>query len=461
LGLHLKAKRLADSGIIQAKTPSLGYQKIQDSSGMQTCETTSLLDSNISARRMNREQLMRLAVVLSICDPLPQKFLGMLPLSNNAWARLLRWLDMSGLSLYFLNRLLELDLCDVLPPAVLTRLLQNQIDNTKRTRSMISESIAIQQEFQKAGLIYSNLKGLTLCPDSVPKPELRLQFDLDFLVAESCAPIARAILEDRGYRLYAISGRSWEFKFNERPGIALRDIYKDMKSYAVELHLESGVPHKRSTFEQLEWQERCGMCMPVLSAVDLFLGQGLHVFKHICGESSRAAHLLEFRQHVLTRRDDHAFWNELQLAAGGNPQASHGLGVVILLITLIIGDFAPEALTAWTVDALSKPVRLWVEIYGHRVALGSYPGSKLYLLLRKELEPEGSQQGRSLRRALLPSRLPPPVIRAFPNEAAPVRFRRYSMHLRLILERLRFHIVEGVRFTLESRRWRRMKELAQ
>jgi hypothetical protein len=31
----------------------------------------------------------------------------------------------------------------------------------------------------------------------------------------------------------------------------------------------------------------------------------------------------------------------------------------------------------------------------------------------------------------------------------------------LIRERLRFHIVEGVRFTLESRRWRRMKELAQ
>jgi hypothetical protein len=35
------------------------------------------------------------------------------------------------------------------------------------------------------------------------------------------------------------------------------------------------------------------------------------------------------------------------------------------------------------------------------------------------------------------------------------------MHIQLILERLRFHIVEGFRYALESRRWRRMKEFAQ
>ena len=45
--------------------------------------------------------------------------------------------------------------------------------------------------------------------------------------------------------------------------------------------------------------------MPVLSPVDLFLGQGLHAYKHVCSEFSRVAHLLEFRRHVLARRDDH------------------------------------------------------------------------------------------------------------------------------------------------------------
>jgi hypothetical protein len=171
--------------------------------------------------------------------------------------------------------------------------------------------------------------------------------------------------------------------------------------------------------------------------------------------------LLEFRRHVLNRRDDSAFWREVQVQAQDDPRASLRLGVVILLITRVMGDFAPQAFTTWTVDGLSRPVRLWVEMYGHRVALGSYPGNKLYLLLQKELQLAGIPEKRSLRRALLPLRLPPPVIRAFPNEALAVRVRRYSMRLQLIFERLRFHFVEGFRFALESRRWRRMKELAQ
>jgi len=417
------------------------------------------IDSKVDPLRS--DQQTRLAALLTLCDPLPQQSLRMLTLSAKEWEKLLRWLHMSGLALYFLNRLVELDLCDLLPPSVFTRLHLNLIENTQRTRSMIAESIAIQQGFQKAGLTYANLKGLSLCPNSVPKPELRLQFDLDFLVTEGCASEARRILERRGYRLYAISGRSWEFKFNERPGVSVKDIYKDYQSYAVELHVESSVPGRTSPAERLEWRELHGMRMPVLSSVDLLVGQGLHAFKHICGESSRAAHLLEFRRNVLSRRDDNAFWREVQVAAMDDTRASLGLGVVILLITGVMGEFAPRALTAWTVDDLPQPVRLWVEIYGHRVALGSFPGNKLYLLLQKELHIAGLPQKRPLRRALFPSRLPPPVIRAIPNESLPVRILRYSMYLQLILERLRFHIMEGPRFALESRRWRRMKEPAQ
>lgn len=410
---------------------------------------------------MSREQLTRLAVLLSFCDPLPRKCLRMLTLSRKAWGQLLRWLDMSGLSLYFLNRLVELDLCHILPSEVLTRLQQNLIDNTQRTQSMISESIAIQQEFQKTDLSYANLKGLSLCPSSVSKPELRLQFDLDFLIAEKHLPEARSILEHRGYRLNLVSGRSWEFKFNELPWLDLKDIYKDLKSYALDLHSESSVPGRPSSLDRLEWRELHGLRMPSLSPVDLFLGQGLHAFKHIWGGYSRAAHLIEFRRHVLNRRDDSSFWHELQEAAKQHPRASLELGVVTLIITCVMGDFAPEALTTWTVDGLSRSVRLWVEMYAHRVALGGYPGDKLHLLLQREPELAGIVLKRSIRRELLPLQLPSPLVRVLPNETLPFRVRRHCMYLHLIAQRLRFHIVEGIRFALESRRWRRMKELTQ
>jgi hypothetical protein len=132
-----------------------------------------------------------------------------------------------------------------------------------------------------------------------------------------------------------------------------------------------------------------------------------------------------------------------------------GLGVVTLLIEHVMGDFAPEALAEWTVACLPQSVRLWVERYGRRTVFGSIPGSKLYLLLQRELESAGVPTKRSLRQILLPVRFPPPVIRAFPNETLAVRLGRYRMQLSFILLRVRFHVVEGIRYMWESRRWRR------
>ncbi|MGA9668204.1 MAG: nucleotidyltransferase family protein [Terracidiphilus sp.] len=424
-------------------------------------EVSSQWGITIASKPLRGDQLARLAVLLTFCDPLPEQCLQMLALSTKDWSRLLCWLDVSGLALYFLNRLVELDLCDLLPSTVFTRLHLNLIDNAERTRGMISESVAIQREFQRSGLSYAILKGLSLWPSSVPEPELRLQFDLDFLVGQKSAREARRILERRGYRLYAVNGRSWEFKLNERPGVSLKDIYKHMRSYAVELHVESSAPDCLSPLDRLEWRELYDTSMPVLSPVDLFLGQGLHAYRHVCGEFSRASHLLEFRRHVLSRRDDKEFWTELEWTVRNNPQASIGLGVVVHLITGVMGDFAPKALTRWTVDRLSAPVRLWVKMYGYRAVLGSHPGSKLHLLLQGELETEGISVKRPVRRSLLPSQLPPMVIRAFPNEHLSLRLRRYSMQLHFVFDRMRFHIVEGLRFALESRRWRRIKRIAQ
>jgi hypothetical protein len=413
----------------------------------------STLNTNLASRFLTTEELQREALLLTFCDPLPEQCARLENLSERHWQRLLRWLDISGLALYFLDRMVELQLCDRLPPGVVRRLQQNLHDNIGRTRGMVAESVAIQQEFQGAGLLYATLKGFSLCPESVPKAELRHQFDLDFLVAEESALEARRILEQRGYRLYAISGKSWEFKINEMPVLALRDLYKDSPGRAVELHIEArtGGPGLLSRIERRDFH---GISMPVLSPVDLFLGQGLHVYKHVYSEFSRVAHVLEFRRHVLLRYDDRGFWDELRSLAGENPRAVLGLGVVTQLITRTMGDFAPEALTSWTADCLPRFAQLWIDLYGRRVVLDNFPGSKLYLLLQKELESSGVPAKRSLRQKLLPGKLPPAVIRAAARETWPVRFGRYRLQLRFVLGRLRFHVVEGLRYAWESHRWR-------
>jgi hypothetical protein len=435
--------------------PSMAYPSPRQSGEIQALTSMSTLTTRIVSNSLSEEQLIREAVLLTFCESSPEQWSRLYNLSEKEWQRLLHWLDISGLALYFLDRLVELQRCEVLPPKVLARLQQNLRDNMDRTSGMIAESVAIQQEFQEACLVYATLKGFSLFPDSVSKLELRHQFDLDFLVAEKSVLEAQKILKRQGYRLYAISGRSWEFKKNEMPCVSIKDLYKDLPGRSVELHVETEIPGRSKLLERIEKREFHGISMPVLSPVDLLLGQGMHAYKHICGEFSRTAHLLEFRRHVLFRHEDESFWAELQTRAEENPRACVGLGVVTLLITSVMGDFAPEALTRWTVRRLPWPARLWVKLYGRRVAFGSFPGSKLYLLLQRELESAGIPAKRSLRQSLLPRRLPPSVIRPSADETLRVRIRRYHMQLHFILLRLHFHLVEGLRYAWELYRWRR------
>jgi putative nucleotidyltransferase-like protein len=398
-----------------------------------------------------------LATLLLFCDPIPEQCSQLVELSVKDWERLMRWLDLSGLALYFLDRLVELRLCNLLPAAVFTRLHLNLIDNTERTRHMLLESMEIQKEFQRAGISYAVLKGISLWPAAVAKPELRSQFDIDYLVSEPEMRRAREVLERAGYRLYAVSGRSWEFKKNERPGVSLKDIYKHFDSYGVELHSARREGPEPSVLERVQRREVNSMLMPVLDPVDLFLGHGLHTFKHVCGEYARASQFLEFRRHILRYRDDEQFWADVRQRAEEDRRACVGLGLVLDLIKNVMGGFVPPALAGWTTDRLPDRLRAWTRTYGHQVMLGNHPGTKLYLLLQEELELCGIEAKRSLRSGLLPGHLPPPVIRPFANEHFSTRIRRHLMHLGTILERAQFHAIEGVRYAVEARRWRRLQ----
>jgi hypothetical protein len=404
---------------------------------------------------LSGSQKVREALLLTFCDPIPRECLRLWLLTRRDWSRALHWLDISGLALYFLDRIEQLDLCDILPPAVLARLRQNLADNTRRTASMMEEWIEIQRSFHGAGLSWATLKGFSLYPQSVPRPQLRSQLDLDFLIAENSALAARNILEARGYRLHAISGRSWEFKRSSPTRITLDDLYKPTPHRTAELHLESSAAPS-PLLERIEWRSFHHLWMPVLSPLDLFLGQGLHLYKHICSEGTRAAHLLEFRRHILARYDDAAFWRELQQLAEADPRSPIALGVAILLITHLMGSFAPPAFTSWTVDRLPPAARLWVDTYGHDFALGDFPGTKLYLLLQQALAPVGVAAKRSLRRSLIPKKLPPAITHAAPGEGLLARLRRNWTQLRFISIRARFHTVQGLRYLHESRRWRKL-----
>jgi hypothetical protein len=398
---------------------------------------------------------------LLFCDPVPDFCSQLVELSPSDWRNLKTWLDVSGLALYFLDRVIELKLHNLLPAEVFTQLHLNLIDNTERTRQMLIESGEIQNSFQHQGIRYAVLKGISLWPSAVVRPELRSQFDLDYLVAEEDVPAARDALERHGYRLYAVCGKTSEFKKNERPGVSLKDIYKHFDSYGVEIHTKPRSSAGSSLFDRLEWREINGTIMPTLGSTDLFLGQALHVFKHLCGEFTRASQIVELRRHILAYAADMAFWDELELRAASDRRSTIGLGAALYLTEHVLGASVPESVRSSTTNNLPDRIRCWVRRYGHRVVLGNQPGTKLYLLLQDELVRNGIGERRSARKVLVPTQLPPMVIRPFRNENYLVRFHRYMMQFGIILSRVQFHVIEGLRYLVEARRWRRLEGAAR
>jgi hypothetical protein len=399
----------------------------------------------------------RAAVLRCFSDPLPAQCACLGSLSVREWKRLLQWLDMSGLALYFLDRVNELEKTQWLPPAILARLQQNAADNTERIRELIADAREIEGEFQRSAVSYAVLKGFSLWPNSVSRLELRAQCDLDYLVAEKDAEEARRVLEAKGYHRYAVSGRTWEFKAGDLPSGKITDLYKARAFRCVELHIEPSESGASSLLARREIREFFGMQMPVLSAVDLFLWQGMHVFKHFCQDMARASHLLEFRRHVLARRDDAEFWRRLQSIAADSPRTYLGLGVVTRLIEVTFGSFAPQDLRCWSADRLPKPVRLYVDTHGYRIQLAGFPGNKLYLLLQRELEIAGVSPSRPLREQLIPLRLPPRSEHVPGPESLPRRVRRARARLGFLAFRFRFHVVAGIHYAWKALLWRKQR----
>ncbi len=399
----------------------------------------------------------REAALLSLCHLKPEYADRLSALSQGEWRKLLYWLDVSGLSLYFAHRMNELNIQGSLPLAVNQRLQQNLSDNRVRVQDLLREFAELQIEFQRVGITYAVLKGFSLCPSSAAMAELRHQLDLDFLVDESGAARAREILEAAGYRLHQISGSTWEFKKNDTPRFSIKNMYKAGFGYAVELHIEPSAAGQKSLLSRREYREIEGITMPVLAPAELFLRQGMHAFKDVCSSFLRASHLLEFYRNVCSHADDAAFWSEVRELAKGDPRAAWGLGVVLQLIESVLGGEVPSKLAMWTTLRLPVAAQCWVALYGVNCVYGTPPGTKLYLLLQRELEQAGMSFVRPVRTVLLPIRLPQVIIPATADDTVISRVWKHAFQSRFIFQRLRFHVVEGLRYAWASYRWRRLR----
>jgi hypothetical protein len=309
---------------------------------------------------------------------------------------------------------------------------------------------------------YANLKGFTLSPESCPHPALRRQIDFDFLIEGSQLELCRKILAESGYVRTAATRTTWEFKAGATELGSMKDFYKYTPQRSVELHFASSAanafaPSRDERLDRLELRSRDGLTFPSLSSSEQLVGQALHLFGHLCSACTRPAWILEYQRHVSFHYNDRDFWESVEHRSGTHRHASIAIGLASLLSARLFGGKTPDQLDAWTLDRLPAPVRLWAEHYGPRTVLADFPGTKLYLFLLQELERgDDAQPSQAQKRSrLLPLHRAPRIVYAGPHDNPLKWFRREIYQARFVVFRLRFHVVEGIRYLIEATRWKR------
>jgi hypothetical protein len=381
-------------------------------------------------------------------------------LTARDWERSYHWLDASGMALYFLDRVESLHLENHVPAATLERLRGNLADNRQRSSTMLVEFASLNQSFQRAGLVYANLKGFSLSPESCPRPELRCQLDFDFLIDGNQLDLARRILSKTGYELMAATPDVWELKAGSDELTRITDHYKWRPQRCVELHFATSGPPTHLPFRDSRLERRIrhswgGVSFPALAAPDQFIAQALHIFKHLCSACTRLSWLLEYQRHVAVRFQDQSFWEQVREHAESDPRTSIAIGLTTLLSSRILGGSAPAQLEEWTSARLPAAVKLWADHYGREAILADFPGTKLYLLLQDELRGNDESWKQTKRHRLMPLRLAPRIVSVSTDDNVWKRMRSELFQLRFLMFRLRFHVVEGLHYLVEASRWKR------
>jgi hypothetical protein len=407
---------------------------------------------------MNRR--LAKAVVAAFHDENPDTLRGRFaPFGEREWSRSMQWLHTSGLALYFLARAKALGIEDVMPAEILNGLDKNLVQNRERTEDLFNEFVKINMEFQRAKLSYANLKGFALIPLSCPDPAFRYQHDLDFLVSRSDAERCTQALERQGYRLDRVYGDTWEFKAGSAEVSSLRDLYKTRLNRSVDVRFlpekeDDELLREDNMLSRLQLQLWNGFEFPALSESDKLLGQALHLFKHFNTAWTRTAWMLEYATAIRAHRDNEALWREVIAGIETTPEKKVGVGIASLIVSRAFGVSLPTQLRS-TVDELPERVGLWVERYQDDVVFQEHPGSKLYLLLQDVLSQERSGLSGRGRRRLFPSHLPPRITTARRSDGLRLGTQVLWAQTTFIVNRLRFHVAEGLRYKIEAARWKK------
>jgi Uncharacterised nucleotidyltransferase len=395
--------------------------------------------------------------------------------SNRKWTRLLSWLDDTGLALYFLRKLEDTHASNTLPESAMSYLKCNFAANQMRVRDMLARFDVLNQQFCKADVRYSVLKGFSLVPRFCSDPCLRHQCDLDYLIDERSLYAAQRVLLESGYKPKEQTKRD-DFVFlwpeEELPKRSAEQ-YQAQASHSVELHLDMwdsdshGLPLLRGLFsvERSETRVSNGLRFPALKEEDAFLLQVLHACGHLFGYWIRLSLLFEIGYFINERHSDTAFWKSIDCRIGNNVVLREFVVIVSELVHKLFVPPLPDLVRAW--QPLLRPgARVWIDNYAWNWLFGKLPGYQFCLFPRTKFVLFLQQQYRGdmvpahiVRKRMMPIARLWRIASVLWREPSLLLNRNWWKH-NFFIRRILFHVLAGLRYLCEIPRWRLRNRLA-
>jgi hypothetical protein len=381
------------------------------------------------------------------------------------WERAHLWLDDTGLAFYFLQKLKDTNSADVISPSLLSRLEADFAANQGRVENMSRRFDALNHRFDREGVGYAVLKGVSLVPEFCPYAPLRHQSDFDYLVDAQSLPVAQRILVEAGYT-QKDSPSSLEFIFvlptAEAPSRGSTQYSVDAP-HSVELHLDvwygdlNRLPPlpKLFTVERAETHEWNGLTFPALTDEDAFLVQVVHACQHLFGQWIRMSGFSEIGCFLKRRAHDTALWNRVEQRVGDSQMLREFVVLVCELAAKLFASPLPPLVRAWGTKIRPAP-RVWIEKYARPYAFCDlpayqfswFPRSKLVLFLHSQYETDTTARKVVDLKGALPLSLLSRIASSLRRKPSLVLNVGYWKH-QLVLLRTIFHALAGLRYLCE------------
>jgi hypothetical protein len=391
---------------------------------------------------------------------------------------LLRWMDESGLALYFLDRANQHSVVDRLPEKFREALNRRQASNLARTADMLEEfrrifaSLSAATVNASAATPFCALKGFSLTPDFCAAPHLRHQTDFDFLIAPTHLAAAASAFESLGYAQteHRPTGQiTFATALRHIPSAA-DDIYAPPRHREVDLLpslcLDFHGASVDAPSDHLARSRRAALddfSFPVLALDDAFSLQVLHTFSHLLGSWVRISWLVEIAHSLEAHRDNASLWHSVikrntncGTATTSNGNNREAFGLILSLTNHLFATPIPKPLYDWCAhpQTLPAPIAAWVAQFGRRFALAGLNGTKLTLFVHRQFISD-----RRTWRAYLLARLFP-VGRNSSIGSVSIASRGARMKAQVSqwlhsMRRVLFHARELVSLPMEIIRWKR------